>query len=243
MTEFKYLYINSFKWLSLEESYGINGHPASGRVYRAEFNHNDKSYGIVVEEKRTKLLLDTLQSAGEPRGYTCDVVEISLDNILNLDIKLEDLKQINAWIESGNQDIVEEQNDPVLDKQLIPIMSFVNRSIEQAIEDRNQAADSLELLMALNQVNSIHFEIVSDLIETLIEMNSTEIDDVSLTTPPTASLAKSLNGMGWNIGKVYEALERYSGPDRRSNEYPEDLTEAMVNIVKELERRVVQELD
>jgi DNA-directed RNA polymerase subunit F len=247
--DFVYLYVKSFKWSDLERSDDIGGHPAPGKVYRALRNKNNKTYGILVDNPPTRILLETLEASDETRNYTCSIVEITPKNIIDLQILEEDLTQINKWIESENKDIIPRltQDQPT---ELIPVIAMIQGAMEKIDEDREVVNEGVEVLRHLYNLNSTHFGVIMELIEELIEVNIMEVDEVNLTSYPTANLSKGLAGMGFNVGKVYENLEyyvdgeaTYNAHEARDNRFAQYLLDAMVALVKEKERRYLLELD
>jgi hypothetical protein len=246
--DFVYLYVKSFKWSDLERSDDIGGHPAPGKVYRAIRNKNNKTYGLLLESPPTKILLETLESTDDTRGYTSSIVEVTAKNIIDLQPREEDLIQINKWIESDNRDVKESLTRE--DVELMPVIALIQGAMEQIDEQKAIAGEGAELLLHLHNLNSYHFSIVMELVEELIEANIMEVDGENLTSYPTTNLSKGSAGMGFNVGKVYENLEyyvdgeaTYNAHEARDNRFAQYLLDAMVALVKEKERRYLLELD
>jgi hypothetical protein len=237
-TEIRYLFINEFKWVDPQNSVDLAGHPKVKGIYRAVFNKNDSSYLLAIDNKYVHIA--ELVSNGEG-SYSSKIDEITPKNIIDLNLELEDLKQINKWCESGNPDIqADVKGSPV---ELDPVIKMLHTAIQNAAPDIEKMNDGCDLFCRLFDMNSIQAELIMDLMEELIELNASEVDDVSMTTTPSISLSKGFSGKGFNIGKAYESLQTYSGKNRRTNEDPVDLTNALVYIIKEQERRIINELD
>lgn len=243
MKEISYVYIRSFKWSSPEQGYQYDGLPAIGKVYRALRNSNNNSYELVIYDNPpgTLLLLESLVCNDDTRGYTSEIDEISLDNVLSIPLKEEDLIQLNKWEESGNKDLLE-ANKPT-EISLMPVLANLAHALDTMGNEKKAADEVSELLLYLKTLNTSHFEIIMEVVEELIEINVSEIDETGTPTTLTKSLEAGPNGLGFNVGKCLEHLQTYSGKDRRTNEDRYDVIAAMVALTRELERRKLLDLD
>lgn len=227
--EVKYLFVKKWKWINVEAREKYQGHPEEGRVYRAFHHTKTKSYRVMVPGFNG-FLMDKPIVTDEDEGFLCECEVVEKKNLCNLNFKEEDLDNIINWIETKNSDLYQ-QNLP------IPLESFLaNIGLQHQMEQADRMAYVTDALTRLDSVNSIQVDVLLELIETLYDKNleSVNQEDISLDEN---------HGLGVNVSRTQDALKRYAGNDRRTNEAPEDLYEAMGHLVKEAERRIYNELD
>jgi hypothetical protein len=228
--QFRYLFVQSFQWLDLQQNIDFAGHPGVGKVYRSVWNRIDQKHSLVIE--KTLLIVDELVCTGETSPYKSNIIELDSKNIVDVLPGEEELKKLNSWIESDNKDfkkLIEQQPVELVKQPVFPDSEIVD--------------EGFEILHHLFHINSIHYALIVDLMEELIQVNVTESDESGNPSNLTRSLESGSNGLGYNVGKVLEHIQRYSGKDRRTNEDPADLLQAMVSLVREKERRILLDLE
>ena len=90
----KYLYINQFDWMNESGDLDFNGEPKKGSVYSAE--DHPKYYRITLSENQKYIgfHLEKSMMVGEYENWECDVEEITMDNLFNLNISNKDLQMM-----------------------------------------------------------------------------------------------------------------------------------------------------
>jgi hypothetical protein len=218
----KYLYVKHWEYadpILLEVFHGL---PKVGCVYKTEMNPSTNQYFLQFKEGNIQILLpDLIRNNAEQDGYNCELVELSKSNILDLNLEETELDKIISWT------TMIPQNEQ--------LQVFQQAHLQMQHEQAERMAYVYEALSRLDMVNSIHVDILHNTAEMLEEKNlMNPEDDISLDEN---------HGLGVNISRAQEALNRYSGPDRRTNEDPTDLYEALYHIVREIERRDINDLD
>lgn len=222
--EIKYLFIRKWVWsdsMMIEE---FQGHPRTGRVYRAIFNDKTGNYKVLIGE--TFL-------AFNKEDLTEDLVEITLNNLLDFQFHEEDLDLLNSWIESDNKDIKAEYEPPI--QQGLTKLRKAMDNQEQ--EEANAAGRAVDALMELYMTNTLQFEILLELATILVSENVNSMSD-----PAYGMTIHKTRGLGINIARSVRALGKYASDDRRTNERVEDLYDAIVGVVTELERKISNNL-
>jgi len=233
----KYLFVKHWSWTDPLDKEKYQGAPVQGRVYRAVYNSKTNSYRfIITENPMNGLLMPDLNSSNEMNGYTSEIVALTKNNLLDQNIKEEDLDKLTRWMEDQNKDIFTTQPQLPENFPMIILESLNSAEHQREMEEANRMAYAMEALSDLDSVNSIQFEIIIELIEYLYQQNllNHEGDDIALD----AKL-----GIGVNISRTLDTLKRYAGKNRRTNEDPEDLLNAISHLVTERERRIINDLD
>lgn len=223
--EFKYLYTKRFVWAHPVMVEEYQGHPIQGRVYRDIFNPQTKNHKIILVGTEG-LGLPTLVGSTDLSDF--EFKEITLETILDFEIKEEDLDLLNGWIESGNSDI----------KAMYQPLNKLTQALHSHEEDEAEAlARATESLLHLWNINSLKFDIVVNLINYLAEADLNSYSDVAnhIRHHPT-------QGKGVNITQALRALDHYNSDDRRSGEDLSDLYVAIEAMVVELERKIENNL-
>jgi hypothetical protein len=90
----KYLYIHKFDWNDESSSLMFNGEPKSNRVYFAE-DDGDK-YLLMIDQTKEYAGLSIQKGEFEITGenWDCDIEEVSVNNLLDLDLSTKDLKMM-----------------------------------------------------------------------------------------------------------------------------------------------------
>jgi hypothetical protein len=228
--EFKYLFVKSFKWQDTELQESLQGQPLSGRLYRSIYNIQTQLHKFVLGET-TNLVVEKLQCSSPDFAYLCDVVEVTIDNILDLKITEEDLDQLNTWIESNNEDIRRRYNSAK-----VPNTQLIQLGNEMMEEEAQAVAMSNEIMCHLYHIDIERFYTVLDLITKISDLTIEETND------PTYELSIHPQfGTGVNLSNVFKNLSQYTGTDRRTNLNVEDLTNSIYSLVKEYEQKINEE--
>lgn len=223
-TIFKYFYVSKFTWtnpLAKEEN---QGHPKENRVYRGWLNTDTNSYRLNTTQTGA-LWVSALVNSDETIGYTSEIHELNLGNILDFKITEEDLDNLIKWHESGNSDL----KALVYGKgpQGVPIE--IVRLIQDKVSGENNIDGFLESIEELEALNPLAFislwELTDYMLDEMYEESS--IDAENLRTDPTHSSSI-------NIYKAMESLSRYIGPNRKTNKDRTDLLKALSAILLEL---------
>jgi hypothetical protein len=232
--EIKFLFTKHFIWHNTLDREIFQGLPAIGRVYRDLYNpksgnHKLKMPGVIINEHGIALeglAIKDLNESGH--DYDCEFVEITLGNILDLDILEADLDLLNVWMSTGNKDLeqlYEEEPQPL-------------NKLKKALHNHNQEeAEALAMgtnaIMNLWSANPLKFDIVMGLIEYLTEADFESYEDIAnhIRHHPTS-------GKGVNISQALRALDRYNSDNRRVGEDIADLFIAAEAIITEMERKI-----
>lgn len=226
----KYLYTVKFNWTvpSLQREFGDE--PKKGRVYRANYNPHDISPYLLITNS-TPIGFESLSSTNEVADF--EFKELTAENILDFDIVEEDLELMNKWFESKGEDVFTEE-------KFIPEgLTKLKEALHSHTQDESEAlAYGTQTIMNLWVANPDKFNVMMDFIEYL-----TQADLNSYSEPSTYLRLHEKYGLGINVSKALEALNRYAGDDRRTNEDMDDLHRAMEAITVELERTIDNDFD
>lgn len=218
-TKIKYVFIKDFKWNPML----ADPYPMNGRVYPSVFNVHSEQYTLLLPD-HTMLTVKSLIEVNDK--YESNLIELSRENILDFDIKEEDLDLINEEIK---------QEVPVVEQGLIKLRD----AMHQHDQDEATAADqTFYVMMNLWKANALKHQIVLDIAEHL-----TTTDLESYADPANYLRLHETKGLGLNIAQALRSLDRYAGDDRKTSEDLPDLFNAVEAIVVELERRYSNELE
>ncbi len=230
-TEFTYFFINKFKWLESIDNERFAGLPKEGRLYRGWKNLETNSYRIAPSGVNPFFVEKLLQTTPET-GYTCDITAVSKDNILDLPLIEEDLDSLITWIESDNRDLKQmvfsgqNQAPP----QIIAIIQNAMKPNPESIHGFLESAQELQ------ELDPMAFDIVWGFMDHLLLAMQEPDESIDADW-----LAKGPNGSPINISNALKCLSKYAGDNRRVNNDPEDLYEAMNHITSELIRAELHE--
>ncbi len=247
-TEFKYLYCHKFKWSNPLENEQTGGHPKEKTIYRGWYNTETKSYRVMSNPGVGLYMKNLKETDSFPQGYTCDFEEVTKSNILQFkNITEENLTEMLQWLEYNNADLKERlgftkpPSDYVVSgpPPFNPIIAVINQATEEQQAQQYSFQGFMESGEELLNINPTAFEKIWNLIENVLETT------YNIPEGPIDHdyLRHSPQGMSTNINDAYKCLYRYAGNDRRTNENPDDLYEAMGYILTELIRRDYNNLD
>jgi hypothetical protein len=227
-TEFKYFFINKFEWVNPMDHGHNAGHPKEKKVYRGWHNKDTNSYRLAPSLNQAFWLESLVDSTGRT-GYKSDIVLVSKENILDLNLSEEDLDNLIIWIETDNKDL----KDVVFGSyhQAPPaIIAMIKSGLPNEEDDTFQGfVESSEELKALDPMA---FDIVWGFIDHLL-LQMHEIPEGSVDAD---WLSKGPEGAAINISESLKCLNRYIGDNRRINRDAEDLYKAMSHITNEIMR-------
>jgi len=106
MTGHKYLYIHHFDWKEPEAMERFGEEPKSNSVYLAE--NNKAFYRVILSSSPDMFagfVLEKKLMEGEYDAWDCDVEEVTIKNLLSLNILNKDLKMMS-------EDVVEDEEIP-----------------------------------------------------------------------------------------------------------------------------------
>lgn len=220
----KYIYIKKHVWFHPAMREEFQNHPLQGRVYRDIYNPKTGNHKVPVSGS-DGIGFETLVGSNEASDY--ELVEINLDNILDFDIREEDLDLLNKWIESENSDI----------RQMYSPTAPLNK-LKQALHNHNMdEADALargtEALHNLWHINNLKYDIIVNLINYL-----SEADLDSYADPGNYLRHHPSHGLGVNIAQALRALDNYASDNKRVSEDLADLYVAVEALVTEIERKI-----
>jgi hypothetical protein len=243
-TEFKYFYCHKFKWLNPLDNEIRAGHPKEKTIYRGWYNTETKSYKLITNPGNAIFLESLKEDDGNFLfGFTCDFEEVTKSNILKFkDITEDNLQDMIQWLEINNMDL-KERLGFTQREQPIPIVAIINSMNNEAHQEQVHYQNAFQGFMEsgeeLLNLNPVAFEKIWTLIDKVLDdiykIEDTPIDGDYLRHGPT--------GLSININEAYKCLHKYAGKDRRTNENPDDLYEAMAHILTELIRRDYNNLD
>lgn len=231
--EIAYHYIKQWDWYDKAEAVRYPSNLVSGSVHRVlQMNGVDMLFiGISSQGIDTIPLTIPKEESNVRNLMEFETVKITKKNLLDLPLTEQHLDQILLWESNKNKDITSlfEQ-----DKMEVPeeVTKAIQKTISDYTSDMMYAGESIE---ELYNVNKGQFDIVVELTDHINEVNMSEDDAASF-------IAKGTRGLGLNIADAIRSLSAYaSGP--KYGEERTQLLDAMISIIKELERRDILQLD
>lgn len=214
----KYLLVKKFSYHDPQEAESMSGHPLPGRIYRSVYNVNTKHHRLLLPDG---VVMGFNQLTGTSEAASFELVEITLENILDHDIVEEDF----AIFHHPNDDIFFEPKVEIIG--LEALQQKIGESMHQEIDFSQRASHAV---LSLYQANPAKAEILVELAEYLNDK------DLEASTDISNWMRYHHKGSFVNIAKALTALDRYTGENKRTNEAANDLFEALEAIVVELER-------
>lgn len=234
-TTLMYVYVRRFKWFNGVDNEQLEGHPIEKKLYRAAYNNDTKSYRIYyksnVNNKDTCIVIPSLASV--PDGYDSDIVQVTLENILELDMPEACLNDFIKWAESKNEDLkrvagLEKKQEP---PSFLPVV--ISEPIQNMFSDMTREEEIEEFIMCASKTHDMFpalFDAIHDLIHYINQTNEGDsLDSMTISLSQT-------HGAGYNVGKALDSLSTYMSDDRRVNLHHEDLLKAIYNLLNEQSR-------
>jgi hypothetical protein len=237
--EVKYVFIKSFEWNSAEDRVRFNGHPHQSEVYRMIHHNQSKTDSIIisVNNQVDALTFDKLVDKEPDKVYTSEILEITLENILDFDLSTKELDKLLEWMDSKNEDLLRKLN-PNHNQNLLPqpiITALAESMIDKFQEDTEDMNHAQMVMGDLLSLNSHQFYIILEIVQALIDYNLGDED-------PSKFLLMGDKGLAINMADAMRSLAQYSsGP--KMGEEREQLLGAVLAIATELERRDLLNLD
>lgn len=237
---FKYLYVKNFKWLDMVRAEGYQGHPRVGEVYRAIHGTNTDNYKLVISPSLT-LLTDQLVITKEEETYcVSDLIEITKQNIIELNLDEKQLDRLAAWMANDNQDL-KKMYGPV---QPIPqmniqqgLISLKNAMAAQEDEEAKAMGKAERVMGGLYVTNSTAFNLVLEIADGLYQY------DLLRQASPTLPLTLGTEGKGINCHQALENIHEYLSPVKQGGDERISIKQALLHLFTELERREINNLD
>ncbi len=239
-TKIVYIYVNSFEWESEEHNEVNLGNPKSKRLYRGVFNNDTKTYRLIFlrEDSFDGLFIPKLKA--QAYNYSIDATEITLDNILSVDLNDGDIEQLLMWTaKDGNKTLWDKiwEDDPSVNKNAVK-----NAITKQLRKVDPLMLDFVNIVSNLKATHPLMFDAVARLHRYLLynQDGSTMMD--SPVDPSWIKMSID-HGAGANLSEALQKLARYGGTDRRENLLEEDLLGAIKDLMTELVRRNLHNID
>lgn len=215
--EVKHIYIKKFKYNNPEIAESMCGHPISNRVYKSIFNINTKHHRLLLPDG-VVMGFDVLNGSNPDAEY--DLIEITLDNILDFDIQETDLDLM-----------LKEDQSPTF--EIIGLEKLQEALNQQGMDEVDFSQRASEAVLGLFHANPLKAEILVDLANYLSDADLDSYEDIAnhIRHHPTS-------GKGLNIAQALRALDSYNDDSRRTGEDMEDLFVALEAIVTEMERKI-----
>jgi hypothetical protein len=224
--EFKYLFIKKWVWNDTMVKEDMNGHPITNRVYRAVYNKQTQNTKLLIEPD-IALVFEQADQVDK------DLVELTSTNLIHQNVSEEDLDHLIYWLTNKDSEM-----QAYLGKNEQPFnpLQIISMAMQQHDQEEVEAANrALNAMRNLWLVNNIQFETVVALAEALTEYSVEREED------KTSFLLLGKNGSMVNIREALLALQRYSSDDRRTNGDEADVFEAVIALITELERKVLND--
>jgi len=246
-TEIIYLFVNRFDYIRNSYTKEENGgHPKTRKVYRAVRNTDTNTFRIIhkVDSKANQVhsvIIEDLQCDDESYGYTCDIREVTLNNILDFDMSEKCLDNLILWIDTDNKDV----------KDIIPVgpptkptpMNFVAQGKQAEIPEggiliNEELGAFIHMAAELHDSDPLMFGTVFDVLDHL----STQKYKPEIFETGWMGLDKQ-HGAGVNISSAIKKLSKYMSDDRRTNLDEVDLLGAISDLLSEQARRNYHEIE
>lgn len=215
-----------------------HGHLRDGRVYRCLHNLDAKSY-LVNYDPHNCILTDSLLTTElDGSAFTCELIQLTKNNILEFPIKEDDLDMIIKMEAGGHKDIMAMHmgDAAIMDGSSLPprqIVEGIMRNFHsQEREDLDYVSTIASKLAHLIRMNCMQVDALNDVIDGLLAATETEPQTF------TEALSRTNSGSGYNIGRALEHLQIYTGNDKRLSYDYNDLTMAIMYLIEEQVRRI-----
>jgi hypothetical protein len=241
--EVVFLYVKEFTWKNKKDKTSMNGHPVSGRVYRAVKDEEDESYKVYIGKELTNIKVDGIKIynlVNDTDTWKCDIVELNKNTMLELDITDDDLNMIKITTENNHSDLSDvikgskKEVSGALTGNDETEESFLNRLMEE-IENTSTELPEGDPLHAIYQIDPLMGETLYELLEYILytyndKYTSSPIDVQSMTLDDKF-------GKGINVFNTIKYLSRYSTDGFPKSNNPSDLTKAVHYLLFESMRR------
>lgn len=211
-TKIKYIYVKKFSYHIPDVAESFAGHPHSGKIYRSIFNIHTGHHRLLLPHP---VVLGFNELVGISDMADFELIEITLDNILDFDLTEENL---DVFLKPDTDIIFEPQ-------QMIQ-----NAMAQHEQEETDFAHRASGTIMDLWSINPMKAEILLSIAHCLTEVEMTSHED------PANNLRYTSRGLGVNIAEALRSINRYSCDNKKINEDTSDLMVAIESLVVEIER-------
>ena len=228
-----YLYVKEFEYKDQKYAEMMNGHPKTGRIYRALHDTENNLYRIILEEEDKNdhglagMIIQKLQN--DDVRWTSDIVEIDGESLINYDIVSDDFVKLAKWQETENKDIdhlrIDAGEASVHQDPATGITSIVFEDGEEEYED---------ITANLADLSEIDFELAKAVDKT-VEGIMHYLGSITEGRPDLTTLTTNheRHGKGVNVGLAIEALSDYLNHDPSSKG---TLNKAVYYLLREMAR-------
>jgi hypothetical protein len=227
---FKYVYVKAFKWGDPLGNERFGGHPKAGGVYRTIYNINSKSYKLLLNNTMDFLLLTALTTTDDLGSS--EIEALTPHNIVGFDLTEEQLDKLVTWITTDNADIRERYTKSTPNFSEV----FSTALVKQVSTENTAMTRVVHTCLPLHQINPQMLDLVMELIQHLIDDEYSKAED-------TLNIALTTEGKGLNIHHAVHHLQDYMRPVKLGGDERVSLINSILNILTELERRSINELD
>ncbi len=227
-----YLYVEEFTWSQQIYNSMYEGHPKEGGVYRAAYNPESGWHFVIISEASpVKAIVIPSLVSENGIDWVGKIVNLTKENIINYNLKEEQLDEIIKWMDSNSEDIFKPQIPA-------PLQALQRAMDDQQQEDQAFLLHAIGVLEQLQLHNVINLDIIVEISEQLISDSLRSMD-----SPVSKLKLDKNNGLGANIADALTHITNYTSEDRRTNQDPDDLDRAIIALIRERERRILNELD
>lgn len=217
----KYLFIKKFSWNETWDKERFQGHPREGEVYRSIYNPKTNNNKLIINPPPggDSLLLEDFKNT-----YEGEIIEITPQTLLECNLPEGNLDKLIQWLESENKDLKDLYQQPA------PLQILQQAMSSQEYDEQQALNRAINILAELYNINGEVFDIVLALAEGMIQYT------IERESDPTNFLMMGERGAAINIREAVIHLNRYVGPDRRTDLDKNDLYESIKYIIQEIER-------
>ena len=240
-TQFLYLYIKDFKWENVIDTEKFHGHPKSKRVYRAALNSDTNGYRLFYkpEDSKNHVAIIIHHLMGYEGGYTSDIVELTKQNILDLEITESDLDSLIEWQGNSNADLKKMYGFDKPAPQTIQILGIDEiREMVNRTDEQEKITEFINSSSELHDIDGLTFDSIHMIIDHLLESQpeDSSFDAINITTSKE-------HGAGHNVGKALNLLSVYLSENQRVSLDVDDLLGAINHLITELNRRILHGIE
>lgn len=225
-----YLYIHKWDFEDRDDVNVFEGHPHVGRVYQAIKNGSTYRIPLKTSNGQTGVFIKGKSSDDNGR-WNYEVEEVNEHNILRLNIKQEDLININKWDNNENKNIkhllIERANDKMgsVEKRPDGQIKSISEIIDEEVERLNNN-------IGIDSDHEDDFDVVSESFAELFEAFTDEKNLLSDDVFDVSKIEESENAKSIHLHAAIKLINSYYRSD-----VPEFLLASMVYLMKEFVRK------
>lgn len=236
---FKYLFVKKFKWIDITRAEVYQGHPRAGMVYRAIHGNNTNNYKVVISPTNTLLTDELIVTEEQEDSLVCEMVEITKQNIIQLNIPEKELDRLSAWITNGNQDLKSMYQPPQPPVQIMQqgLIRLKNAMMAQEDEESKAMAKAERVMGGVYVTNPVAFDLILEMADAIFQY------DLLRQQSSTLGLTLGAEGKGINCHQALENIHEYLSPVKQGGDERISVKQAIIHLYSELERRILNDLD